>query len=257
MLENRPTLTPGRGEAVLLIHGLGGGTYELQPIGAALHAALGVTVRAMQLPGHAPTSSGLMPASNHAQWVAQAQAELALLKGPVHVVGFSTGSTIALRLAELGLVSGRLVLLAPLIKVYQPLFLPVPTERVLMAFPWLGQVPRLRPPLRDRDVRRAVANCLPFRTMNLDAARSAAHLCQLVLADLPLVQVETLVLQGRRDTVVDPNGARTLVAGLRCPHHLIEFDDSNHLLALDREAARVRDEVVAFVGKKQPDFTQS
>jgi carboxylesterase len=124
----------------------------------------------------------------------------------------------------------------------------VPTERLLELVPWLAQVPRRPPPLKDRAIRREVARCLPFRTMNLHAARSARALVTLVLADLAKVTAPTLVLQGARDTVVAPRGAARLDAGLtHAPHRLVSFAGSDHLLALDAEREQVFDEVARFL----------
>lgn len=250
-LANRPFTLPGRGEAVLLVHGLGGGTYEVQWLGEALHARLGVTVRALHLPGH-EAPARFMPASRHEDWVAAVERELdGLGPGPVHLAGFSTGAMVALRVATRRALTGQLVLLAPFVDVYRPALLPVRPEALLDAMPWLTQVPRRPPPLRDAAVRAEVSTLLPFHTMNLDAARSAKALGRLALADADRVTAPTLILQGVKDTVVDPRGASRLAAALGAPHRLLALDDSDHLLVLDREDARVADEVVAFLRSPQ------
>lgn len=250
-LANQPFTLPGRSPgAVLLVHGLGGGTYELQWLGEHLHAHLGLTVRAMHLAGHDQPRT-FMPRSTHEGWlesVRHEHAALAASHGVVHVIGFSTGCLVALRLAETQRLAGKLVLLAPFVDIYRPPFLPFRPEVLLGALPSLSQVPRRPPPLRDRSVRAQVSRVLPFSTMNLHAARSAKALGAVVLADAGKVEAPTLILQGAKDTVVAKAGASRLSAALRCEHRVVMLEDSDHLVALDRERARAFDEIAAFLG---------
>jgi carboxylesterase len=249
-LANRPFTLPGRDGSVLLVHGLGGGPYELQWLGEALHQRTGLTVRAPSLPGHDPASRK-MPRSRHEDWVSAVESERDALSrsGPVHLVGFSTGCIICLRVAELRGTRGKIVLLSPFIDIYRPSFLPVRPEALLDLFKGLTEVPRLGPPLRDRALRREVTRCLPFSTMNLDAARSAKALGELVMRDLATVRAPVLLMQGMRDSVVDMRGAVRIEAGLRGERRLVMLEDSDHLVALDRERDRVFDETCRFLGE--------
>lgn len=238
-LENKPFLLPGSsGRAALLLHGLGGGPHEVQRLGEAL-AARGVTARGIQLPGHEP--AGRMPASSWSDWYAAARTafdELRRRSERVDLVGFSTGCMVALHLAAQAQPRGRLVLLAPFVRVFQPALLPVRPEALLRALPFVKAVPRRRPPLANRAVRREVEACASFRTFSLEATRSALALIEVVLAELDAVRAPALILQGRRDTVVDPSGAALLHA--RLPgSRLAWLERSDHLLALDAEAAHV------------------
>src|SRR5271155_4385547 len=115
---NSRTETPARGAiaaspSCLALHGLGGGPYEMGPLIAALEAD-GIHVAAPILPGHEPKGP-VMPASNWRDWATASEAAfdaLAAPGGPVVVVGFSTGGTLAMRLATRRPVA-RMVLLAP------------------------------------------------------------------------------------------------------------------------------------------------
>lgn len=249
-LTNTPfTLAGSAPGAVLLVHGLGGGVYEVQWLAEHLHARLGLTVRAMHLAGHERPST-LMPPSTHDAWLASLRREydaLAAAHRVVHVVGFSTGCLVVLRLAQQHAVSGKLVLLAPFLAVFKPALLPWRPEALLRAFRFLSQVPRRPPPLADRSLRAEVTRVLPFSTMNLDAARSALELAALVEQGLAQVTCPVLSIQGARDTVVDPAGATRLDAALGGEHRLVRLADSDHLVALDREREQLFDEVTGFL----------
>jgi len=91
----------------------------------ALRAA-GIPLAAPVLPGHEPISS-TMPASLWNEWLETAEAELASLSklsARVDIVGFSTGGTLALALAERKSV-GRMVLLAPFLEIRYAGLIPI------------------------------------------------------------------------------------------------------------------------------------
>jgi carboxylesterase len=241
-LRNEELALPGRGDAILLAHGLSGGVHEVQWLAEHLHRSLGATVVARWMPGHAP-GSGAMPACGGEDWAAAVAEELGRLEAThprAHLVGFSTGCLAVLRVAELRPLSGRLALLAPFMEIYRPAWLPVRPERLLAALPGLRRLPNRAPPLADPSVRRAVARARPFGAFNLDAARQVAAFREtVVLPALEAVRAPTLILQGRRDSVVLPAGARRLAALLGERAQLLELERSDHLLGLDVEREAV------------------
>jgi len=250
-LANRPFLLPGSSSrAALLVHGLGGGPHEVQRLGEAL-AARGITARGLQLPGHEPGER--MPASTWSEWYAATKGAFDELRPRferVDLVGFSTGCMVALHLAAQAGLTGRLVLLAPFVRVFQPALLRAlpfaKAESLLRALPFVKTVPRRRPPLADRQARREVEACASFRTFSLEATRSALSLIEVVLAELGAVRAPALILQGRRDTVVDPSGAALLHA--RLPGSTLTWlERSDHLLTLDLEAAQVIETASSFL----------
>lgn len=235
---------------MLLVHGLGGGPYEVQRLAEQLTRELGLTTQVVLLPGHG--GAGLdMPASTWPEWcsaVEGAFTALAREHSCVDAVGFSTGAPILLKLAaQRRLGDARLVLLAPLMRVFRPSLFPIAPERLLEGTRFLERIPRRPPPLRDRAVRDEVLRCSHHRLFNLTAARSALELIRQVRAELPGLRAPTLVIQGRGDTIVSPEAAHELYQSLPEPKRFVWEEDSDHLLCLDRGAERVAAEVVRFL----------
>lgn len=226
----------------LVLHGLGGGPYEVAPIVDAMEAE-GVKVSAPVLPGHEGPGP-IMPTSCWRDWIAAALSahdDLSAFGAPVAVVGFSTGGTLALELAGLRPVA-RQVLLAPFLAIRFSRMIPIRPAVYLRTIARVLPDLRRRPPaVRDRAIRRSIAESSGFRTFSLGATLSALELIDRVKPMVPKIAIPTLILQGKRDTVVEPRDARWLLDNLGSTHKgLVVLPRSDHLLAFDRD----RDEVI-------------
>ncbi|WP_297049724.1 MULTISPECIES: alpha/beta hydrolase [unclassified Thermosynechococcus] len=237
--------------ACLLLHGLGGGVYELQLLAEVLYEG-GWTVQGILYPGH-DRPSAQMPASTWPQWygaVVSAFQDLRESYSTVAVIGFSTGGTLALHLAHHYPVDA-LVLLAPFLRIYRPWFSPVAPERLVQSLgQWIPWLPRRTLPIRDRPLRQAAAAACFFKSFNLQAVRSALDLIAQVEPELPMITTPTLILQSRADTTVDPQGAQKIYEHLGSPDKELHWlKESDHLLPLDVEREQVFAKVVAFLGR--------
>ncbi|MDX2037848.1 MAG: alpha/beta fold hydrolase [Isosphaeraceae bacterium] len=232
----------GRPPRCLVLHGLGGGPYEVAPLIDGL-AAEGAILRAPTLPGHDGLGP-VMPASRWQDWFDASLAELAGLNPggnePVVVVGFSTGATLALRLAAERRID-RLILLAPFLAIRYSGLVPLrPTSYLRRLSRVVPNLPRRPPAVRDSAVRRSLAGCDRFTTFSLAAAASALELIEDVVPRVPSIRTPTLILQGTLDTVVEPSNAAWLLAKLGSSAKRLEWlSRSDHLLALDRDRDRV------------------
>jgi carboxylesterase len=233
----------------LVLHGLGGGAYELDPLIGALKAE-GLRVSSPVLPGHEGPGP-VMPSSSWRDWAATAEAafdELAAEGSPVAIVGFSTGSTLALYLASRRPVA-RQVLLAPFLGIRFTRLIPLHPAVYIRPIARVLPNPRRRPPaVRDPEVRRQVYAAAFYRTFSLNAALSALELIDEVKPTVPKISTPTLIIQGRRDTVVEPRNATWLHDHLGAAQKaLVVLPRSDHLVALDRERERVIDLTRDFV----------
>lgn len=230
-----------RRPSCLILHGLGGGPYELRPLIDALKAQ-GFPLAAPILPGHEGPGP-VMPHSSWRDWAAaaeQAYDELAAAGGPVAIVGFSTGGTLGLYLAARRPVA-RLVLLAPFLAIRYSRLIPVrPAAFLKLASRVLPNLRRRPPAVRDREMKRHCAASASYQTFSLHAALSALELIDEVKVLVSSIRTPTLIIQGRLDTVVEPRAAGWLRDHLGSEEkELVILSRSDHLVALDCQRDRV------------------
>jgi alpha-beta hydrolase superfamily lysophospholipase len=131
---------------VLLLHGMSDSPYSLRAIGQALHRR-GYHVVGLRLPGHGTAPSGLTTVrwEDMAGATRLAMGHLASRLGdrPIHVIGYSTGATLALDFAldaldgRVAPVPGSLVLISPAVGLHAAAGLAVWKRRLSM-LPGLG-----------------------------------------------------------------------------------------------------------------------
>jgi carboxylesterase len=164
------------------------------------------------------------------------------------LVGFSTGCLLALHLAFSHPVH-KLVLLAPFFAIRHRWYYLFRLEQYLNSLGWLlDDVPRFRLPIRDSEVRALAEKVAYFRSFNLTAVRSALELIEQVKGEVASIQVPTLILQPRQDTVVDPDQAVWLYRELGSAEKSLQWlERSDHVLTLDCERETVFAQVCAFL----------
>lgn len=242
---------PGGGPpGCLLLHGLGGGPYELGRLPEALRAA-GWLVSAPVLPGHEGPGPR-MPTSRWEDWLEAARRAYEGLTAatgrPAAVLGFSTGGTLGLRMALEARPAG-LVLLAPFLAIRYSGLVPIrPLSYLRRVARHVPDLPRRPPAVRDSQMRRWAAGLDRFTTFSLGATVSALELIEAVTPRVGQIDVPCLIQQGRLDTVVEPANAAWLHAHLGSGRKRLEwYARSDHLLALDRERSAVEAGVLAFL----------
>ena len=251
-LSNTPFLTHGdRGHVCLLLHGLGGGIYEMQPLAQHLQQQ-GYSTCGILYPGHdQPTSK--MPESRWQDWYQHVEStyqDLLTTYDDVSLIGFSTGCVLALKLAlsPQSHALKNLVLMAPYMRIRRYPLLPPPEVLVYSLGYIVSNLPRLSLPVSDRDMRQAAQEAAFFQTFNLSAVRSANALIQLVKQRLAEITLPTIIFQSKADSVVDPPGAQWLHDRLGSTHKTLEWlSESDHIIPLDVERASVFQRIHSFL----------
>ncbi|HET8539545.1 MAG TPA: alpha/beta fold hydrolase [Anaeromyxobacter sp.] len=235
----------GGPDAVLLLHGLTGSTFELVPVARALHAA-GMRCLAPVMAGHDGAVKELAGVP-WAEWVGKARRDLARLDGArrTFVVGCSMGALVACALAhdQPARVDG-LVLLAPALRL-QP-------QGLLGAL--LGRAPPLAGVVVPKRVGSDVSDpVMRKRNPGMDGIPFGA-VTQLeafgrhVDRQLPGVAAPALVIQGARDHTVSVAGARRLARRIGSgPAELLLLPRSWHLVGIDVERDRCAGAAVRFL----------
>lgn len=230
---------------VLLLHGFTGSPSSLRPLAAALHEA-GFAVRAPLLPGHGTRWEDLA-ASTFDEWFAAAEAELAEMVGargrPAVVVGHSNGGALSLLLAARhpSDVAG-LVLINPAIAL---------SDSRLKALPVLR---RLRSSVAGigGDVAKPGVAVTAYDRTPLAALASMVAGWRTVRAELPAVRCPLLLLRSRVDHVVDPSGARILLARISSADREVHvLERSFHEAPVDHDGPQVAEWTASFVRRVQ------
>jgi carboxylesterase len=235
----------GGPDAVLLLHGLTGSTFELVPVARAL-AAAGMRCLAPVMAGHGgpPTALAGVP---WVEWVGKARRDLARLEGArrTFVVGCSMGALVACVLAhdQPARVDG-LVLLAPALRFHLQGRLGAALGRVP---PLAGVVlpKRAGSDVSDPEMRRRNP-CMDG--MPIGAVAELEALQRHVDRQLPGIAAPALVVQGARDHTVSVAGARRLARRIGSgPAEVVLLPRSWHLVGIDVERERCAAEATRFL----------
>jgi carboxylesterase len=277
MLINQPFLLKGPVEndhVCLLLHGLGGGVYEMQLLGAYLNQQ-GLTVQGISYPGHDAAVTRLndpdgfceygdrpdsnlsartklkMPASTWQQWyghILETYQNLSQVYTSISVIGFSTGCPLGLHLAATHPVH-KLVMLCPYLSIRYQWYYLLPLEAYLFSIGHLIEdIPRLRLPIKDQIMHEGAQKAAFFQTFNLSSVRSAVALIDQVKTEIPKITAPALIIQACNDTIVDPAGAEFLYQYLGSPIKKLHWlPESDHIITLDLEREEVFAEVGAFL----------
>lgn len=235
----------GGPDAVLLLHGLTGSTFELVPVARRLHAA-GMRCLAPVMAGHGGSPQDLLGVP-FTEWIGKARRDLARLEGArrTFAVGCSMGALVACALTHdhPALVDG-LVLLAPALELHLP--------GKLGAL--LGRAPFLREAILPKKAGSDVADpemrrrnpCLDG--VPLSAVAELAALQAHVERQLPGIAVPALVVMGEHDHTVTVSGARRLARRIGSgPAELLMLPRSWHLVGIDVERERCAAAAAGFL----------
>ncbi len=230
-----------RGEiGCLLLHGFPGSPAEVREWGAYL-SERGISVLAPLLPGH-----GLRPEALRGvrwqDWLEAAAEGLRRLHERctwVFAGGLSFGASLALHLAASVPVCG-VVAVSPAVSLRNPLSRLIPVAHLVARWIEIGTDDDLADPSGPE--RQWYYTRVPARSM-----AEMYHLLRGTLRDARRVTVPVLVVQGRQDGVLRPEGAEKLLKGLASPDKkMLWLDRSGHNALVDIERETIFGETCRF-----------
>jgi carboxylesterase len=253
---------------VLLIHGLTGTPNEMKMVGKGLNRA-GFSVLGMQLAGHCGDEQDLIETSWQ-DWYNSVEHAANQFKDTVDymfVAGLSMGAMLSLKLAAdyPKIISG--------VGVYGPTFRhdgwSVPRYARYFSFllVWFKKLNLFKsifkntvfteqPPygLKDERLRaRVVASMFSGDSSSAGLAGNPwASLAEMIILSsvvrrqLPLVTAPCLLLHAREDDIASVKNSLLVRDKINAPSKLVLFDDSYHLITIDREYKKVIEESVTF-----------
>lgn len=243
---------------ILLIHGLGGGTWGWEPF-QTYFAQRGYRTFAVELPGHgadcATTDCATYSVETYALHVAACLPEL----GPCIVVGHSMGGLVAQKLAETHPQRGYVFLAsAPPWHMFRRAYRPM--WRHLLRHPWrevlapsLGRPLLLDHTLQDHLVNNRLPESLRGAVYLKDVPDSGRASFQMVLGlvsvDRARISSPCLVVGGADDRLIPAEEQRRLADFYQCP---LQLHDAAHMLMLEDGWSRVADGILGWVAGLVP-----
>ncbi len=235
-------------KVVLLLHGLGGCPHEVSLVGESL-AKNGYTVVAPRYPGHGSRGK-VMSDYGWQEWYDVAEKEYLRLTEKyqdVYVLGFSTGGTLGLKLAEKYDIK-KLVLLSPFIYIsykWYYVFRPETYLTTVGAFinDWPANMTLVH--INDKEARDKYIRGDYF---SFKATRSALELITDVKKYLSKVKSPVLIIHSKADETTDYTGSDFLYKTLQSKvKKFVTLNKSNHIIGLDYEKRKVFKEVNKFL----------
>ncbi len=217
-------------KAVLLIHGYTGTPAEMRLLGEYLQKR-GFNVLGIRLPGHG-TSAEELKQTTAVDWYAVAERAFKDLQARfacVMVAGLSMGGLLTLKLAKEYAVE-KIALIAT------PIFVPdkrLPFLRILKYFvPYIAK--------NKKDYGEAQPYNLSYSRMPTRPLISLFRLLHQCKNALSSIKVPVLILQSKTEKTVSPKSAQYIYDHLSSKKKkLIWFNDSGHILTLDKEREQV------------------
>ncbi len=240
MVEAKPLYLNSEGSAdtvVICLHGFTGVPYEVAPAVKAI-AATGLTAVAPLLPGHGyrhrPDQEREFARITKAGMLAAARQEIARARehySHVGMLGFSMGGAIALSMAAEGLLDACAVV-APALR------LPLRGELLIPLLTWLPFVLPAKP---------SEPFHLPVYEFHHSwALRTLWQLRRHARRQLPQIRCPLLGVHSQNDLTVPPVVLDLMQSKVPKPVETVWFNDSGHVMLLDKSGAEVASTVTEF-----------
>lgn len=242
---HQPIFLKGGERACILIHGFTGCTYEMLGLGEFLNAR-GYTVSIVSLKGHGTKPEDLLSvkAEDWMNDVINGYRKLSLKYERIYPVGLSMGALLAIVLANMFQEIRASVLLSPaiILKGLNRLF-----------FPFLRYLPvdyyYTKPNGSNILDEKAKKHHIAYDRMPLKSIYEFYRLQRIAKRALTSTKCPFLVIYSTKDGTVSERSISYIRRKIKNRLSEIKFENSGHVLTVDRERDRVFNEVLGFINK--------
>lgn len=230
---------------VLLVHGLNGGTHDMEELAAYL-AAHGMVTKNILLPGHGTSVRDMLPIG-WAEWANAVQHEYRVLKERcdlVFVVGHSLGGALCLHLAAHEEVAGVVTMCAPL----HMFTWMIPAVRLVRHI--TPVLPTVREDICDPVARKSHTRNV-YRWTPLPPLQSLFRFLPHLREELPRITTPALIMAAQRDHVVPVKDGIKIYQQISSPDkYLLVLHRSYHVVMKDYDQEIVFSSTLAFIQRQ-------
>ncbi len=236
-----PFYYSGGKTGILLIHGFTGTPSELRPMGQYFMER-GYTVYAPLLAGHGTSPEDMLKTGWQDWWESVLVAYERFRKEKlekIFVAGLSMGGSLSLYLAAQKPVNGVISMCTP-VWIRDKRAMIVDLVRFFMPY-------KVRRSQKPPEIEQ---HLVPYDRTPLKCVGSLNRLIRQVRNAMPRVQAPTLIVQACRDETVLPESADYIYKNISSREkYLSWYENSSHLITLDRERKKLFQEVEEFIQK--------
>jgi carboxylesterase len=263
--EKEFRLVWGNKKAILLIHGLTGGPFELRQIAKRFHSK-GYDIYCPVLPGHVESLSKLKKTKWH-HWQSYIEDYLRMIidneYNEIYIAGLCMGATLAITLAAKEEFYGRIKAIATWSIFTEPNGWSLPWYRVFL-LPMIIHTPvryfyniKERHPygIKNETLRKKICFLMANTQSAYDRTPAVSllelkRLSKFLLNNIDKVKVPVLMIHSEYDDVSDIKNAEKVYNKLQCKEKsFIRLYNSYHMITIDNDKQIVIDETLKFFEK--------
>lgn len=229
-----------RRKAVLIIHGLAGGTYDEEYLARYLQLNRKFDVFTFTLPGHDVKDRRLATCS---EWIKASENQMKYLMRhgyrTIYLVGHSMGGVIATHLAKEYKCVKRLVLVAPA-------FTSIASKEEGGIFKALFKIPEL---IKTYSLNEFITR---FNKLPLSAEKEFIKLVDTYKSDIKDITIPTMFVHGTKDQMVPIKSSMTLFKELKTKKkELLIINDYYHDVFKGKKVDKICSEIKIFLKKRK------
>ncbi|MEG0471146.1 MAG: carboxylesterase [Solibacillus sp.] len=234
-----PFIFEAGSRAVLLLHGFTGSSADVRILGRFLEKN-GYTSHAPHYKGHGVPPEELIVTSPEDWWQDVRNGYETLRQAgyeEIAVAGLSLGGVFSLKLALQQPVKGVITMCSPM-----------SMRTTHKMFEGVIEYAQLYKKFEGKNEQKIELEIEAIKNTGMASLPQLQQLIQDVRQSIDLLYAPILVIQSRQDDVIDPHSANIIYTNVESIHKELKwFEESGHVITLDKERDQLHEEVLAFL----------